>query len=86
MVVADVLGDVVHDTSVHPNNRIESDHARSTAKLRPIRGLQSERTASLVIRGHAFVQNLRGHYELGVHAITDRLRVAAASDEPARAV
>ena len=39
-------------------------------------------TASVVIEGHAFVQNLlRGHYELGVHARTRHLRVAAAFDE-----
>jgi hypothetical protein len=40
-----------------------------------------------VIRGHAFVQNLRrGHYHLGVNARHDRLRVAAAFDELASAV
>jgi hypothetical protein len=35
-------------------------------RLRPMRGLQTDRTAQLVIAGHAFLQNLRrGHYELG---------------------
>jgi hypothetical protein len=34
-----------------------------------MRGLRTDRTASTVIRGHAFIQNLRrGHYELGVDA------------------
>ena len=85
--VEDVLPDAEHDTCVHANNRVESDHARLKSRLRPMRGLQSDRTASVVIRGHAFVQNLRrGHYELGVHALTDRLRVAAAFDELARAL
>ena len=52
-----------------------------------MRGLQSDRTASIVIRGHAFVQNLRrGHYELGVHALSEQLRVAAAFDELAQAI
>ena len=47
-----------------------------------MRGLQRDRTAAVVIRGHAFVQNLRrGHYELGVNARLDGLRVAAAFDE-----
>ena len=83
----DVLPDAEHDRSFHANNRIESDHARLKARLRPMRGLQTDRTASVVIRGHAFVQNLRrGHYELGVHALTSRLRVAAAFDELARAI
>ena len=35
-----------------------------------MRGLKTERTASVVIRGHSFVQNLRrGHYELAVDAL-----------------
>ncbi|MCP4085069.1 MAG: IS6 family transposase, partial [Actinomycetia bacterium] len=42
----------------------------------------TDRTASIVIRGHAFVQNLRrGHYERGAEADRDRLRLAAAFDE-----
>ena len=45
-------------------------------------GLRTDRTASIVITGHAFIQNLRrGHYELGVEARHDGLRVAAAFDE-----
>ena len=52
-----------------------------------MRGLQCDRTASVIIRGHAFVQNLRrGHYELGVDPLNERLRVAAAFDELARAI
>ena len=52
-----------------------------------MRGLQRDRTAAVVIRGHAFVQNLRrGHYELGVNARLERLRVAAAFDELAAAI
>ncbi|MFT7646521.1 MAG: IS6 family transposase, partial [Candidatus Poriferisodalaceae bacterium] len=44
-------------------------------------------TASIVIRGHAFVQNLRrGHYELGVEARRWHLRLAAASDDLAEAI
>jgi glutamine synthetase type III len=47
-----------------------------------MRGLKRDRTASVVIRGHAFIQNLRrGHYELGVNARNRHLRVAAAFDE-----
>jgi hypothetical protein len=34
-----------------------------------MRGLQTDRTAQVVIASHAFVQNLRrGHYELGIDA------------------
>ena len=47
-----------------------------------MRGLRTDRTASTVIRGHAFIQNLwSGHYELGVEARHERLHIAAAFDE-----
>ena len=51
-----------------------------------MRGLQTDRTAHVVIAGHAFVQNLRrGHYKLGVDA-RPALRVAAAFTELADAL
>jgi len=54
---------------------------RLKARLRPMRGLKTHRTASVVIRGHAFVQNLRrDHYELAIDT-TPILRLAAAFDE-----
>ena len=85
--VDEVLPDARHITARFANNRVDSDHARLKARLRPMRGLQRDRTAAVVIRGHAFVQNLRrGHYELGVSARQDRLRLAAAFDELASAV
>ena len=68
-VVDELLPDVLHDTTQHANNRIECDHGRLKARLRPMRGLRTDRTAKVVIHGHAFIQNLRrGHYELGVEA------------------
>ena len=82
-----LLLDVVHDTAQYSNNRIENDHGRLKARLRPMRGLRTDRTASIVIRGHAFMQNLRrGHYELGVEALSPRLRLAAAVDELTEAI
>ena len=86
-VVDDLLADALHDTTQYANNRIECDHGRLKSRLRPMRGLRTDRTASTVIRGHAFVQNLRrGHYELGVEARHERLRVAAAFGELAAAI
>jgi transposase-like protein len=86
-VVDELLPDVLHDTSQYANNRIECDHGRLKARLHPMRGLRTDRTASTVIRGHAFVQNLRrGHYELGVEARRQCLRVAAAFDELSAAI
>jgi IS6 family transposase len=46
-----------------------------------MRGLKRDRNASIVIAGHAFVQNLRrGHYELAAEEPENR-RVAVAFDE-----
>ena len=86
-VVDDLLPEVLHDTTQYANNRIECDHGRLKSRLRPMRGLRTDRTATVVIRGHAFIQNIRrGHYELGVEARHDRLRLAAAFDELATAI
>jgi IS6 family transposase len=86
-VVDELLADVFHDTTQYWNNRIKCDHGRLKARLRPMRGLRTDRTASTVIRGHAFIQNLRrGHYELGVDARRECLRIAAAFEELAKAI
>jgi transposase-like protein len=77
----------LHNTLKYANNRVECDHGRLKARLRPMRGLKTDRTATVIISGHAFIQNLRrGHYELGVEAIADHLRSAAAFDELASAI
>jgi hypothetical protein len=46
-----------------------------------MRGLKTDRTASVVIQGHAFVQNLRGgHFALGLE-VAPVFRLATAFDE-----
>lgn len=85
-VVAELLPAALHDTTRYANNRVEADHGRLKARLRPMRGLKQDRTASVVIRGHAFIQNLRrGHYELGSDA-RPGLTLAAAFDELERVI
>jgi len=80
-VIKDLVPAALHDTGQHENNRVECDHGRLKARLRPMRGLRTIRTASVVIRGHAFIQNLRrGHYELAVDA-TRVFWLATAFDE-----
>jgi transposase-like protein len=75
-----------HRTDRYANNRIECDHGRLKARLRPIRGLKQDRSARVVIAGHGFVQNLRrGHYELAVEEPVAR-RLAVAFDELALAI
>ena len=80
-VIDDLLPAALHTTEQYANNRVECDHGRLKARLRPMRGLTTNRTASVLIRGHAFVQNLRrGHYELGTHT-TPALQLATAFDD-----
>jgi transposase, IS6 family len=51
-----------------------------------MRGLKQDRSARVIIAGHAFVQNLRrGHYELAAEEPTTR-RLAVAFDELAVAI
>ena len=80
-VLEDLLPAAWHRTDQYANNRVECDHGKLKARLRPMRGLEQDRSARVVIAGHAFVQNLRrGHYELAVQEPTNR-RVAVAFDE-----
>jgi transposase-like protein len=75
-----------HHVERHAHNRLEADHSQLKHRLRPMRGLRTDRTAQTIIAGHAFMQNLRrGHYELGLDA-PPGLRVAAAFTELATAI
>jgi len=75
-----------HCTEQYANNRVEADHGRLKARLRPMRGLKQDPTATVIITGHAFMQNVRrGHYELAVEALAS-LRVAIAFAELATAI
>jgi IS6 family transposase len=70
-------------TEHYANNRVEADHPRLKARLRPMRRLSRLASARTIAAGHAFVQNLRrGHYAITADlALHDRVRVAF--DEPA---
>jgi IS6 family transposase len=86
-VIAELMPDAIHNTDQYANNWIECDHGRLKARLRPMRGLKTDRTARVIIRGHAFMQNIRrGHFELGADARREHLRVAAAFDELATCI
>ena len=75
-----------HNTEQYANNRVECDHGRLKARLRPMRGLKRDRSAQVIMRGHALMQNVRrGYYELGVEARPHR-RVAHAFTELARTI
>jgi transposase-like protein len=85
-VVDELLPAACHRTEQYVNNRLECDHGRLKARLRPMRGLKQDRSARVVIAGHAVVQNLRrGHYEFAVEEPVNR-RLAVAFDELALAI
>jgi transposase-like protein len=85
-VLEELLPSAWHHVEQYENNPIETDHGQLKRRLRPMRGLQTDRTAQVVIAGHAFVQNLRrGHYDVGLGTPL-ATRLAAAFKALARAV
>ncbi len=85
-VIDELMPAVFHNTEQYANNRIEADHGRLKARLRPMRGLKRDHTARVIMRGHALMQNIRrGHYELGIEA-RPHGRVATAFTELARTI
>ena len=80
-VLAALLPAARHRTDQYANNGVECDHGRLKARLRPMGGLKQDRSARVVIAGHALVQNVRrGHYQLAVEEPATR-RLAVAFDE-----
>jgi transposase-like protein len=85
-VLDELLPAAWHRTDRYANNHVEADHGRLKARLRPMRGFKRDRSARVVIAGHAFVQNLRrAHYELAVEEPVT-LRLAVAFDELSSAI
>jgi IS6 family transposase len=58
-VLDELIPSALHDTQQYANNRIEVDHGRLKARLRPMRGVKTFRSARTIATGHGFVQNLR---------------------------
>jgi transposase-like protein len=86
IVLDELLPAAWHRTERYANNRIEADHGRLKARLRPMRSIKQDRSARIIIAGHALIQNVRrGHYELAVEAPANR-RVAVAFNELAAAI
>jgi transposase-like protein len=86
VVLDELLPAAWHRTDRYANNRVEADHGRLKARLRPMRGLKQDASARVIIAGHAFVQSLRrGHYELAAQEPVNR-RVAIAFAELAVAI
>jgi transposase-like protein len=84
--IDELLPSAFHNMELYENNRVECDHGRLKARLRPMRGLKRDHSARVVMGGHVFLQNVRrGHYELGIHARAHR-RVAHAFTELAQVI
>jgi transposase, IS6 family len=85
-VLDELLPGAFHCMEKYANNRVEADHGRLRARLRPMRGLKTDRNTGVIAAGHAFIQNLRrGHSELGVEA-APKHRLADAFHELALAI
>jgi transposase-like protein len=86
VVLDELLPAAWHRIEQYANNRVECDHGRLKARLRPMRGLKQDHSARVIIAGHAFVQNVRrGQYELATQEPVTR-RVMVAFDELAIAI
>ena len=55
-VLDDLLPSARHVTEQYGNNRVEADHGRLKARLRPMRGLKHLASAAVIALGHALVQ------------------------------
>jgi transposase-like protein len=86
IVLEELVPAAGHCTEPYANNRVEADHGRLKAWLRPMRGLKQDHSARIIIAGHAFMQNVRrGHYELAVEEPMNR-RLTTAFNELALAI
>ena len=85
-VVDELIPSAWHHVEQYANNPIEADHSQLKRRLRPMRGLQTDRIAQVVIAAHGFLQNLRrGHYDLGLD-VPAATRLAAAFTELSRVI
>jgi transposase-like protein len=85
-VLDELLPEAFHNCEKYANNRVEADHGRLKARLRPMRGLKSDRSVVVIAVGHAFIQDLRrGHCDLGIQAASKH-RLGDAFDELALAI
>ena len=81
VVLDELIPTAWHHVAQYANNPVKADHGQLKHRLRPMRGLRTDRTAQVIIAGHAFMQNLRrGHYDLAIDTPPNR-RVAAAFTE-----
>lgn len=85
-VLNELLPGAWHHVEQYAKNLVEADHGQLKHRLRPMRGLQTDRTAQVVIARACFRTDLRrGHYELAID-VQPALRLATAFTELAQAI
>ena len=55
-IVEDLLPGALHSSVKVREHRVEADHGRLKARLRPTRGMKKDRSLRIVAAGHAFIQ------------------------------
>ncbi|HEX2263695.1 MAG TPA: DDE-type integrase/transposase/recombinase [Pseudonocardiaceae bacterium] len=55
-VIDELMPGAWHHSEQYVHNRIEADHGQLKRRLRSMRGLKTDRGATVVIAGHAFIQ------------------------------
>ena len=68
------------------NNALERDHGHLKQRLRPMRGFKDPRSADVVVRGHALVQNLRNGFSTLTAPVEHRLRLLSAWSQLERSI
>src|SRR6266849_5627160 len=66
---------VLHRTGRYRTNGIERDHGFLKERLRPMRGLKSVASATIFMRGHALLRNIRRGFYRVVEAVPQRLEL-----------
>lgn len=74
--------DGLYNTLRNANSRVEGDHGRLKARLRPMCGLKRVRTANVVTKGHRIIQNLRRGVRRPPHHHLTRLGEPALAQGP----
>ena len=65
-VIEDLLPTAWHNTGQYENNRVECDHGRLKARLRPLRGLKPNERRAWYPRPRLHPEPTPRHYDLAV--------------------
>ncbi len=75
-----------HRRSKYLNNGLERDHGHLKQRYYPMRGFKQARSADVLARGHALIQNLRNDFFTLTMGVAAHLRLAVAWPQLTRAI